>query len=111
LVLTRRQLLKSAAVGAAGAALPLTIFRPGSAPAALAGFSTPLPPLPKAQPVGGNAYRLTARAGQHQFHLFAALLVAQVPGHPPRRACRLTCPRNASVARSRLPSGRGRLKT
>ena len=68
MVLTRRQLLKSAAVGAAGAALPLTIFRPGSAPAALAGFSTPLPPLPKAQPVGGNAYRLTARAGQHQFH-------------------------------------------
>src|SRR5438270_14053929 len=55
-------------VGAAGAALPLTIFRPGSAPAALAGFSTPLPLLPKAKPVAANRYLITARAGQQKFH-------------------------------------------
>jgi spore coat protein A len=68
MVISRRQLLKSAMVGAAGATLPLTIFKPGSAPAALQGFSTPLPRLPKARPVGTNAYRITARAGVQQFH-------------------------------------------
>jgi spore coat protein A len=68
LVLTRRQLMKSAMISAAGAALPLTIFRPGSAPAALNGFSTPLPLLPKARAVGNNAYRITARPGSQVFH-------------------------------------------
>jgi spore coat protein A len=68
LVLTRRQLMKSAMISAAGAALPLTIFRPGNAPAALNGFSTPLPLLPKARPVGANAFRITARPGVQQFH-------------------------------------------
>ncbi|MEA2155070.1 MAG: spore coat protein manganese oxidase [Solirubrobacteraceae bacterium] len=68
MVLSRRQLLKTAAVGAAGAALPLTLFRPANAPAALQGFSTPLPLLPKARPVGTNAYRITARPGVQQFH-------------------------------------------
>jgi len=67
-VISRRQLLKTAAVGAAGAALPLTLFRPTSAPAALQGFSTPLPFLPKAQPTSANAYRITARPGQQVFH-------------------------------------------
>jgi spore coat protein A len=68
MMMSRRQLLKSAAVGAAGAALPLTLFRPGSAPAALQGFSTPLPLLPKAQPVRANAYRIAARRGTQVFH-------------------------------------------
>ncbi len=71
MVISRRQLLKTAAVGAAGAALPLTLFRPASAPAALQGFSTPLPFLPKARPVNNanpNAYRIMARPGTTVFH-------------------------------------------
>src|SRR4051812_20048671 len=68
MVLSRRQLLKTALVGAAGAAMPLTVFRPGSAPALLQDFSTPLPLLPKARPVSANAYRITARAGTQRFH-------------------------------------------
>lgn len=68
MTISRRQLLKSAAVSAAGAALPLTLFRPSSAPAALQGFTTSLPLLPKAQPVGANAYRIAARRGTSQFH-------------------------------------------
>jgi spore coat protein A len=68
MIMSRRQLLKSAAVGAAGAALPLTLFRTGSAPAALQGFSTTLPLLPKAQPVRANAYRIAARRGSQVFH-------------------------------------------
>ncbi len=68
MIMSRRQLLKSAAVGAAGAALPLTLLRPGSAPAALQGFSTPLPLLPRARPVGANAYRIAARRATQVFH-------------------------------------------
>jgi spore coat protein A len=68
MMMSRRQLLRSAAVGAAGAALPLTLLRPGTAPAALQGFSTPLPLLPKAQPVRANAYRIAARPGRQVFH-------------------------------------------
>ena len=68
MIISRRQLLKSAVVGAAGAALPLTLFKPSSAPAALQGFSTPLPLLPKARPVRANAYRIAARRGTQQFH-------------------------------------------
>jgi spore coat protein A len=68
MIISRRQLLKSAVVGAAGAALPLTLFKPGSAPAALQGFSTPLPLMPKARPVRANAYRIAARPGTQQFH-------------------------------------------
>jgi len=36
-VLTRRTLLKSAMVGAAGAALPLSLYRQASTPAAIQG--------------------------------------------------------------------------
>jgi spore coat protein A len=68
MMISRRHLLKTAAVGAAGAALPLTLFRPSSAPAALQGFSTPLPFLPKANPIASNAYRITARPGTQVFH-------------------------------------------
>ena len=68
MTMSRRQLLKAGMIGAAGAALPLTLFKPGSAPAALQGFSTPLPLLPKARPVGANAYRIAARPGTQQFH-------------------------------------------
>jgi spore coat protein A, manganese oxidase len=67
-VLSRRQLIKAGMVGAAGAALPLGVFRPGSSRAALQGYSTALPILPKARPVGSNAYKITARAGQVQIH-------------------------------------------
>jgi spore coat protein A len=67
-VLTRRTLLKSAMIGAAGAALPLGLYRPGSAGAALQGYSTPLPLIPKAKPVGANSYRITARQGIAQIH-------------------------------------------
>ena len=38
-MLTRRTLLKSAVVGAAGAALPLSLYRPASTPAAVQDFS------------------------------------------------------------------------
>jgi spore coat protein A len=55
-------------IGAAGAALPLGLYRPRSAGAALQGFSTPLPLIPKARPVGANAYRITATPGVAQIH-------------------------------------------
>jgi len=67
-VLTRRTLLKSAMVGAAGAALPLALYRPASTPAAIQGSTIPLPLLPKARPVGKNSYLITARAGSVQMH-------------------------------------------
>jgi len=67
-VLTRRTLLKSAIVGAAGAALPLALYRPASTPAAIQGSTIPLPLLPKARPVGKNSYLITARAGSVQMH-------------------------------------------
>jgi len=68
LVLSRRPLLKAGPVGAADAALPLTVFRPSNVGAAIDGFSTALPLIPKAKPVAKNAYRITARAGTQQFH-------------------------------------------
>src|SRR3954454_18791562 len=67
-VLTRRTLLKSAIVGAAGAALPLGLYRPATTPAAVQGFALPLPLLPKARPVAANRYLITARAGSVQMH-------------------------------------------
>jgi spore coat protein A len=67
-VLTRRQLLKSAMVGAAGAALPLGLYRPANTPAALQGFATALPVPPKARPVGRNAYAIAARPGTAKVH-------------------------------------------
>ena len=67
-MLTRRTLLKSAMVGAAGAALPLGLYRPASTPAAVQGFATPLPLLPKARPVANNSYLITARPGTEVMH-------------------------------------------
>ena len=67
-MLTRRTLLKSAMVGAAGAALPLGLYRPASTPAAVPGFATPLPRLPKARPVAADRYLITARAGAMRMH-------------------------------------------
>src|SRR4051812_28335614 len=67
-MLTRRTLLKSALVGAAGAALPLGLYRPSSTPAAIQGSSVPLPLLPKARPVASNSYLITARPGKVQMH-------------------------------------------
>jgi len=67
-VLTRRTLLKSAIVGAAGAAIPLGLYRPASTPAAVQGFASPLPLLPKARPVGKNSYLITARPGTEVMH-------------------------------------------
>jgi spore coat protein A, manganese oxidase len=67
-VLTRRTLLKSAIVGAAGAAIPLGLYRPASTPAAVQGFAGPLPLLPKARPVGKNSYLITARPGTEVMH-------------------------------------------
>src|SRR3954467_9578263 len=67
-MLTRRTLLKSALVGAAGAALPLGLYRPSSTPAAIQGSSVPLPLLPKARPVASNSYLITARPGRAQMH-------------------------------------------
>jgi spore coat protein A, manganese oxidase len=67
-VLTRRTLIKSAVIGAAGAALPLGLYRPRSAGAALQGFSMPLPLIPKAKPVAKNSYRITATPGVAQIH-------------------------------------------
>jgi spore coat protein A len=67
-MLTRRTLLTSAIVGAAGAALPLGLYRPASTPAAVQDFSTPLPLLPKARPVAKNSYLITARTGSQQMH-------------------------------------------
>ena len=55
-------------VGAAGAALPLALYRPASTPAAIQGSTIPLPLLPKARPVGKNSYLITARAGSVQMH-------------------------------------------
>jgi len=55
-------------VGAAGAALPLGLYRPASTPAAIQGSTIPLPLLPKARPVGKNSYLITARAGSVQMH-------------------------------------------
>jgi spore coat protein A, manganese oxidase len=65
--ITRRQALKTAAVGAAGAALPFALTRPSSR-AAVSGSVLPLPRLPKARPVGKNSYSLTARPGLMQVH-------------------------------------------
>jgi spore coat protein A len=67
-MLTRRTLIKSALVGAAGAALPIGLYHPRTARAALQGFSTPLPIIPKARPVKANAYRITAKPGLAQIH-------------------------------------------
>src|SRR3954464_6914076 len=67
-MLTRRTFLKSAVVGAAGAALPLALYRPASTPAAVQGFATALPLLPKARPVASNSYLITARAGTEVMH-------------------------------------------
>jgi spore coat protein A, manganese oxidase len=67
-VLTRRTLLKSAMVGAAGAALPLGLYRPASTPAAVQGFALPLPLMPKARPVAKNSYLITARPGTAVMH-------------------------------------------
>jgi spore coat protein A, manganese oxidase len=67
-MLTRRTLIKSALVGAAGAALPLGLYRPSSTPAAIQGSSVPLPLLPKARPVARNSYLITARPGKAQMH-------------------------------------------
>src|SRR4051795_8290955 len=67
-VLTRRTLLKSAIVGAAGAAVPLGLYRPASTPAAVTGFAGPLPLLPKARPVAKNSYLITARQGTEVMH-------------------------------------------
>src|SRR3954452_18745482 len=67
-MLTRRTLLKSAVVGAAGAALPLGLYRPSSTPAAIQGSSVPLPLLPKARPVATNSYLITARPGSARMH-------------------------------------------
>jgi spore coat protein A, manganese oxidase len=67
-VLTRRTLIKSAIAGAAGAALPLGLYRPASTPAAPAGFAMPLPLLPKARPVAKDSYLITARAGTTRMH-------------------------------------------
>ena len=67
-MLTRRTLLKSAMVGAAGAALPLGLYRPATTPAAVQGSALPLPLLPKARPVAANRYLITARAGSVQMH-------------------------------------------
>jgi spore coat protein A len=55
-------------VGAAGAALPLTFYRPSSAGAALQGFSIELPRLLKARPVAKDTYRITAKQGSTQIH-------------------------------------------
>src|SRR3954466_9124955 len=67
-MLTRRTLIKSAIVGAAGAALPIGLYRPSSTPAAIQGSSVPLPLLPKARPVATNSYLITARPGRAQMH-------------------------------------------
>src|SRR3954470_6766664 len=67
-MLTRRTLLKSALVGAAGAALPIGLYRPASTPAAVQGFAVPLPRLPKAPPVGKDSYLITARPGTAVMH-------------------------------------------
>src|SRR3954454_8043413 len=67
-VLTRRTLIKSAIVGAAGAALPIGLYRPASTPAAVPGYALPLPLLPKARPVGKNSYMITARPGTEVMH-------------------------------------------
>jgi spore coat protein A, manganese oxidase len=67
-MLTRRTLIKSALVGAAGAALPLGLYRPASTPAAIQGSTVPLPLLPKARPVASNSYLITARPGSVQMH-------------------------------------------
>src|SRR3954467_7061014 len=63
-----RPLVKSAFGGAAGAALPLGLYRPSSTPAAIQGSSIPLPLLPKARPVASNSYLITARPGTVQMH-------------------------------------------
>src|SRR3954462_12589961 len=67
-VLTRRTLFKSAMLGAAGAALPLSLYRPASTPAAVQGFAVALPRLPKARPVAKNSYLITARPGSEVMH-------------------------------------------
>ena len=67
-MLTRRTFLKTAVVGAAGAALPLSLYRPASTPAAVQGYALPLPLLPKARPVAKNSYLITARPGSAVMH-------------------------------------------
>ena len=68
MILSRRQLLKAGAVSAAGAALPVSIFKATNSRAALQPYSTPLPILPKARPTGPNQFTLTARQGNVVFH-------------------------------------------
>jgi spore coat protein A len=58
--------MKSAMIGAAGAALPLGLYRPTNTPAALQGFVSPVPIPPRARPVARNAYKITARPGLAQ---------------------------------------------
>jgi spore coat protein A, manganese oxidase len=86
-VLNRRSMLRFAVVGAAGVALPPGLYRAARIPAAAAGpvlghghrpaaipaatvqgSSIPLPLLPKARPIAGNTYRVTARAGTVLMH-------------------------------------------
>src|SRR3954454_1536860 len=61
--ISRRELLKSSLVGAAGVALPLALYRPTGTRAALQGFGLPLPLLPKARPIARNTYALAAKPG------------------------------------------------
>jgi spore coat protein A len=88
-VLTRRTLLRSAVVGAAGLTLPPGLYRATRVPAAtvrtpalhrghqlatttsgltVESSTVPVPLLPTARPVGGNSYRITARAGSVRIH-------------------------------------------
>jgi spore coat protein A, manganese oxidase len=90
-VLSRRSLLRFSVIGAAGVALPPSIYRaaglhaappPGAVraavrhghsvaavgPSAVQGSTVPLPLLRPARPSGRNAFRITARAGTVQMH-------------------------------------------
>jgi spore coat protein A len=82
-VLTRRTLLRSAVVGAVGAAFPIGLARAATLPSGVRGAvrygrafvpatgqasTIPLPLLPKARPVARNSYLVTARAGTVQMN-------------------------------------------
>src|SRR3954452_8268984 len=67
-MLSRRPLLKSALVGAAGADLPLGLYPTSSTPAAIQGSSVPLTLLPKAPPVAKDSYLVPARPGTARMH-------------------------------------------
>jgi spore coat protein A len=60
--------VKSALVGGAAAAVPLGLYRPGRAPAAVQGFTMPLPIPGRARPVAKDTYQITARPGLNTFH-------------------------------------------